>query len=37
VNTFDVRVADWSADRESIRSIRERVFVDEQAVPREIE
>jgi predicted GNAT family N-acyltransferase len=37
VSTFEVRVADWSADRESIRSIRERVFIDEQAVPREIE
>ena len=32
-----VRVADWDSDREAIRYIRERVFIEEQSVPREIE
>ncbi len=32
-----VRIADWDADREAIRQIREQVFVEEQSVPREIE
>ncbi|WP_295803022.1 GNAT family N-acetyltransferase [uncultured Microbulbifer sp.] len=32
-----VRLADWNNDYDTIRSIRQRVFVEEQAVPPEIE
>lgn len=32
-----VRIADWDADAEALRAIRTRVFVEEQAVPRDIE
>ncbi|MEE4299611.1 MAG: GNAT family N-acetyltransferase [Pseudomonadales bacterium] len=32
-----VRIGDWDADAEALRAIRTRVFVEEQAVPREIE
>jgi predicted GNAT family N-acyltransferase len=35
--TFRVRRADWERDRESIRRIRENVFVHEQKVPPELE
>lgn len=34
---FTVRKAAWSHDQETIRSIRERVFVNEQKVPPELE
>ena len=32
-----VRLADWQTDRDAIRSIRQKVFVDEQHVPPELE
>ncbi|WP_231757402.1 GNAT family N-acetyltransferase [Microbulbifer elongatus] len=32
-----VRLADWQTDRDAIRSIRQKVFVDEQQVPPELE
>lgn len=35
--TFRVRTADWSADRERLRAVREEVFVAEQGVPIELE
>jgi len=35
--TFEVRPADWQADRSVLRAIREQVFVVEQSVPRELE
>lgn len=35
--TFTVRLADWRADRESLRRVREPVFVTEQMVPLEME
>ena len=34
---FTVRLADWSADREALREVRGRVFVEEQGVPAELE
>jgi predicted GNAT family N-acyltransferase len=34
---FTVRRADWAADAEAIRRVREAVFVVEQAVPADIE
>ncbi|HET8942363.1 MAG TPA: GNAT family N-acetyltransferase [Rudaea sp.] len=36
---FTIEIADWnnSSDRDACRSVRERVFVDEQRVPREDE
>lgn len=34
---FAVRIAQWDSDRDAIREIRERVFIDEQSVPRDIE
>jgi len=36
-NDFSVRCADWERDRESIRRVREAVFVIEQQVPVELE
>ncbi len=33
----EVRVADWDADGDAIRSIRQRVFIEEQKVPPELE
>lgn len=35
--TFRVRLADWARDEAGIRRVRERVFVDEQAVPADLE
>ena len=35
--TFTVRRADWERDRESLRSVRTAVFVDEQSVPPALE
>ena len=32
-----VRLADWTSDYDTIRSIRHRVFVEEQSVPADIE
>ncbi|WP_226661336.1 GNAT family N-acetyltransferase [Microbulbifer aggregans] len=32
-----VRLADWNADHEAIRRIREQVFIEEQKVPADIE
>lgn len=32
-----VRLADWDTDRNSIRNIREQVFIQEQKVPAELE
>lgn len=32
-----VRLADWEADRKAIRTIREKVFIEEQKVPADIE
>jgi len=34
---FSVRRADWNRDRETLREIRTRVFVEEQNVPPELE
>jgi predicted GNAT family N-acyltransferase len=34
---FSVHRADWSRDREALRSVRQRVFVEEQSVPVELE
>jgi predicted GNAT family N-acyltransferase len=34
---FSVRRADWSRDADALRSVRTRVFVDEQAVPEALE
>ena len=34
---YRIRVADWSADRDKLRSVREAVFVVEQNVPLELE
>jgi predicted GNAT family N-acyltransferase len=35
--TIQCRVADWSVDRDALKSIRYQVFVDEQKVPVELE
>jgi predicted GNAT family N-acyltransferase len=35
--SFSMRVANWSSDRAAIREVRNRVFVDEQKVPSDIE
>ncbi len=35
--TYSVRSADWDADRDAIRRVREQVFVIEQAVDPELE
>jgi len=35
--SYSVRVADWSSDQTAIREIRNKVFVDEQGVPPDIE
>ncbi|WP_105104156.1 GNAT family N-acetyltransferase [Microbulbifer pacificus] len=32
-----VRLADWQTDRDTIRGIRQKVFVEEQQVPEELE
>ncbi|MBN8431523.1 MULTISPECIES: GNAT family N-acetyltransferase [Microbulbifer] len=32
-----VRLADWQSDRDAIRSVRQKVFVEEQQVPPELE
>lgn len=34
---FSVHLADWRLDAESLRSVRTRVFVEEQAVPEDLE
>lgn len=34
---LELRRADWDADRETLRALREQVFIVEQQVPREIE
>jgi len=34
---FNVRLADWDRDQPGIRAVRERVFVEEQAVPADLE
>jgi predicted GNAT family N-acyltransferase len=34
---FSIRPADWHLDRETLRAIREEVFVREQAVPADME
>lgn len=34
---LQLRIADWSQDREILRALREQVFIIEQQVPREIE
>ena len=34
---YSVRRADWADDREALRLIRMRVFIEEQAVPEELE
>jgi predicted GNAT family N-acyltransferase len=34
---YDIRVVSWDTDRESLRQIRQQVFIDEQQVPSEIE
>ena len=34
---FSIRAADWHLDRETLRAIREEVFVREQAVPADME
>lgn len=34
---YSVRAADWNIDRAALRTLRERVFVREQAVPIELE
>lgn len=34
---FDIRVADWLRDRPALQNIRERVFIQEQKVPSELE
>lgn len=36
-HTPEVRTADWEADGERIRHIRQRVFIEEQNVPPELE
>jgi predicted GNAT family N-acyltransferase len=37
-NDIRIRVADWSsADRDELKDIRRRVFIEEQAVPAELE
>lgn len=33
----NVRSADWEQDQEALRKVRERVFIEEQQVPRELE
>lgn len=33
----EVRIADWEADARALRAVRKRVFVEEQAVPQDIE
>ena len=35
--SFTIRVLDWSGARPFARPVRERVFIDEQRVPRELE
>lgn len=35
--SLQLRIADWSQDREILRALREQVFIVEQEVPREIE
>lgn len=37
MNEIKVRLTDWSHDRVGIRSVRTRVFIDEQKVPEELE
>lgn len=34
---LELRLADWNSDRETLRALREQVFIIEQQVPREIE
>ncbi len=34
---YRIRVADWNADRDPLRAVREAVFVAEQKVPLELE
>ncbi len=34
---YRIRVADWKADRDKLRAVREAVFVAEQKVPLELE
>jgi predicted GNAT family N-acyltransferase len=37
-NDIQIRVADWySSDRDELKDIRRRVFIEEQAVPAELE
>ncbi|QIL91800.1 GNAT family N-acetyltransferase [Microbulbifer sp. SH-1] len=35
--TLFVRLADWQTDRDTIRGIRQKVFVEEQQVPEDLE
>jgi predicted GNAT family N-acyltransferase len=38
LNDLQIRVADWfSTDRDELKDIRRRVFIEEQAVPAELE
>jgi predicted GNAT family N-acyltransferase len=37
LSNFSVRLADWSADRKILRSLREEVFIREQSVPADME
>jgi predicted GNAT family N-acyltransferase len=34
---FDVRITDWQRDAGQLRSVRETVFIDEQAIPEALE
>lgn len=34
---FDIRVADWLRDKPALRNVREKVFIEEQKVPPELE
>lgn len=34
---LEVRTADWAEERETLRALRQRVFIEEQGVPRDIE
>lgn len=34
---YIVRIADWTADKDALRLVREKVFVEEQKVPVELE
>ena len=36
-NHYTVRIADWNTDKQALSDIREKVFIEEQNVPEELE